>query len=87
MALGVYVLVYVQVMPGCAGSGGGGTLVSTTCRAARLSVAPGTGWGWPLAPICVQVSAVSAQRSSPGSTSVTVTVSPLASDRVTGSAG
>ena len=37
---GVYVFVNVQVMPGWAGSGGGGTLVSTTWRAARLIVSP-----------------------------------------------
>lgn len=57
-------------------------LVSTTCLAAMLMVAPGSGWVAPAASTWVQLSAVSDQRSSAGSVSVTVTVLPLTSDRV-----
>ena len=71
----------VQVIPGWFTLAGGGTLVRTTWRAARLSVARGTCWGWPLAPISVHVRPVSVQRSSFGSVSVTVTVLPLVRSR------
>ena len=47
---GVYVFVNVQVMPGCAASGGGGTLVSTTWRAARFDRDARYGFGLPVEP-------------------------------------
>ena len=70
-------------MPGWLARGGGGTFVSTAWRAARLIVAPATGWGVPPAPISVHTRLVRAHRSSAGSTSVSVTDSPLVNDLVT----
>ena len=70
-------------MPGLLADSGAGTLLSTTWRAARLSVAPGTSTRVvPSAAYCLQVSPVSSHRSSLGSFSVTVTVFPLVRSRV-----
>src|SRR5664279_1818628 len=69
-------------MPGCAAFCGVGTLVSSACLAARFAVTQVAGTWSPAALNSVQASPVSDQRSSAGSVSVTVTVLPLVSDRV-----